>query len=249
MLIRKNTNSIKRYRQSYLALRESNLGSKLLRSSSVDAIKNDSKAIMEENISPLILVDLVFRPRRAFKTLSHTRPHANDVFFKLTIWLIALPPLFAYIGTRAFGWSVGAGALIQLSNHALLLVCMAYFLVLIFGFISAAAISRWMSWTYNARHSMGIHFALITVVGAPLAVGSLVHLYPEVLINILVLLPILMWSMYLLYRGLPVALNMNSQQGMLMASAIIGYLLVALVSLIGLTVVLWSYGIGPRVGI
>ena len=35
--------------------------------------------------------------------------------------------------------------------------------------------------------------------------------------------------------------------GMLMASSLVAYLLVAWVTLLGITVVLWSHGIGPRV--
>jgi hypothetical protein len=36
---------------------------------------------------------------------------------------------------------------------------------------------------------------------------------------------------------------------MLMASSLIGYLLVAAVSLLGLTAYLWVIGVGPRVGV
>jgi hypothetical protein len=70
-----------------------------------------------------------------------------------------------------------------------------------------------------------------------------------VFINILVLVPTLIWSMYLLYRGLPIVLRISPERGMLMASSLVGYLLVAAVSLLGVTVVLWGQGIGPRVGI
>jgi hypothetical protein len=36
---------------------------------------------------------------------------------------------------------------------------------------------------------------------------------------------------------------------MLMSSALIAYLLVAAVSLLGLTVALWGRGLGPRIGV
>ena len=106
-----------------------------------------------------------------------------------------------------------------------------------------------MASTYRADVSLGAHFALMAVVGAPLTMGSVMHLYPHVFLNVVVLVPALIWSMYLLYTGLPVVLKTDPERGMLMASAIIGYLLVALVTLLGLTVMLWSYGIGPRIGI
>ena len=56
-------------------------------------------------------------------------------------------------------------------------------------------------------------------------------------------------TVYLLYRGLPIVLKVSPERGMLMASALIGYLLVATVSLLGLTVALWSSGIGPSIGV
>ena len=72
---------------------------------------------------------------------------------------------------------------------------------------------------------------------------------PHVFINMLVLIPALIWSLYLLYRGLPEALGIPPERGMLMASALVVYLMVAFVSLLGITVALWSGGIGPAIGV
>ena len=87
------------------------------------------------------------------------------------------------------------------------------------------------------------------MVAAPLAVGSAAHLFPHAFLNLLVLIPALIWSMYLLYTGLPVALGISSERGMLMASSLVGLLLVAAVTLLGATVALWAAGIGPAVGV
>jgi hypothetical protein len=115
--------------------------------------------------------------------------------------------------------------------------------------VSTAFVSRWMATTYGARSELGVHLSMMTIIGAPLAVGSIVHLYPDAFINMLVLVPVLIWSMTLLYRGLPVVLHTGPERGMLMASSLIGYLLVAAVSLLGITVALWSAGLGPRLGV
>ena len=135
-----------------------------------------------------------------------------------------------------------------LESGDLMLISIAYFFALLFGFVSTAIVAQWMALTYGARHSLGIHFALVTIIGAPLVVGSVIHLYPNVFINIVVFIPTLIWSMFLLYRGLPVVLKISPERGMLMASALIGYLLVAAVSLLGLTVALWGRGVGPSIG-
>jgi hypothetical protein len=199
--------------------------------------------------SPRLMLRLLFQPNNVFNELAESKPSPYAVFFKVALWFGVLPPLFAYIGTSTFGWRLGTVEPIYLKKEILLSISIAYFAALLFGFISTAIVSRWMATTYGARHSLGIHFAMITIVGAPLTVGSIMHLYPNVFVNVLVLIPALLWSMYLLYRGLPIILHTTPERGMLMSSSLIGYLLVAFVSLLGITVFLWINGIGPSMGV
>lgn len=145
-----------------------------------------------------------------------------------------------------FGWRLGVEPLFLPAETAAT-IAVAYFALLLVGFFSAAFIAHWMASTYAADASFGRSFALIALVGAPLAIGSVAHLYPHALLNVVILVPTLIWSMYLLYRGLPVVLKTDPSHGMLMASSLIAYLLVAWVSLLGITAVLWSRGIGPRI--
>ena len=204
---------------------------------------------MKTVISDWMLLRLLFQPAAVFEELSDTRPDPHSVFFKYVIWLALAPPLFAYIGASNFGWRVGAATPLYLPADSLAIVSIIYFFALLFGFVSTAIVAQSMAATYGARHSLGIHFALVTIIAAPLAVGSSVHLFPHVFVNVLVLIPTLIWSMYLLYKGLPVVLKISPERGMLMASALIGYLLVALVSLLGLTVALGGLVIVPALGV
>jgi hypothetical protein len=193
------------------------------------------------------IADVLLAPSAAFARLREECPSAAHVFFGFALWLLLCPPLFAYLGTTLFGWRLGV-APIELPQRIVLGISVAYFALLVFGLFSTAFISKWMAATYGANEAFGPNLALIAIVGAPLAVGSIVHLYPHAFLNLVVLVPVLIWSMYLLYRGLPVMLGTDQGRGMLMASALIAYLLVAWVSLLGLTVVLWSRGIGPTLG-
>jgi hypothetical protein len=202
---------------------------------------------MPERLSILHLGQVLFAPGRLFQSVAANPPGAARVFFGLALWLGLLPPLFAYLGTMKFGWRLGV-APVFLPQPTVLAIALAYFAALVLGFVTTAVVARWMAVTYDASTSLGRSFALMAIVGAPLAVGSVVHLYPHAFLNVLVLVPVLIWSMFLLYRGLPVVLGTGPNRGMLMASALIAYLLVALVSLLGITVALWGSGIGPRIG-
>lgn len=202
---------------------------------------------MPVNYSITSLIKVLFRPKAVFEALAAAEPSAPSVFFGFALWLGLLPPLFAYFGTMQFGWRLGVEP-VFLPRATVLAICGAYFVALLFGFLSGAVVARWMAITYDASQSLGRCLALMAIVGAPLAVGSVVHLYPHAFFNVLVLVPVLIWCMYLLYRGLPVVLGTGPNRGMLMASALIAYLFVAFVGLLGLTVALWGSGIGPLIG-
>jgi len=202
---------------------------------------------MPARFSILSLGKILFAPDQVFRAVAAESPSATRVFFRFALWLGLLPPFFAYVGTINFGWRLGVEP-VFLPRTTVLVICAAYFIALLVGFLSSAVVARWMAVTYDASQSLGRSLALMTIVGAPLAVGSIVHLYPHAFFNVLVLVPVLIWCMFLLYRGLPVVLGTGPNRGMLMASALIAYLFVALVSLLGITVALWGSGIGPRIG-
>jgi hypothetical protein len=71
--------------------------------------------------------------------------------------------------------------------------------------------------------------------------------YPVLWLNLLIALPALAYTVYLLYTGLPVMMNVPEDRGYLYASSVLGVGLVMLVGVLAATVVLWSTGgIGPQ---
>ncbi len=196
----------------------------------------------------IFLLTVLFRPRAVFEDLAQSEPSPYRVFFKFLVWFALLPPLFAYIGGQRSGWYLGAANPLVLGESELQLVSLLYFVVLIVAFVSTAFVSREMSGTYGGRRSLGVHMAMVAILAAPVTFGSVIHLYPHVFMNLLVLIPALIWAMYLLYAGLPVALGINPERGMLLSSSLVGWLLVVFVSLLGITVALWTKGLGPSIG-
>ncbi len=148
---------------------------------------------------------VLFAPSTAITEIGANPPSSTAVFFGAAIWLGLCPPLFAYIGTSMFGWRLGvepmflAPATLRRDRPRLLRAPARA------GFSSTAFVAHWMAATYDADSSFNRSLALVTLVGTPLTVGSVVHLYPNAFLNVLVLVPTLIWSMYLLYRGLPIA--------------------------------------------
>jgi len=204
---------------------------------------------MSAQINSFLLLRTIHEPLNAFQELARVNPSPATVLFRYSLWLLILPPFFAMIGAANFGWRLGAAEPLRIATGTLIIVSAGYFAVLMFGLLSTALISRWMATTYGANTSLGKHLALITIVGEPLAIASVTHLYPDVLVNVLILIPTMMWSMYLLYSGIPLVLETPPERGMLMASALVAWLLVAAVSLLGISMALWTLGFGPLLGV
>jgi hypothetical protein len=194
-----------------------------------------------------LLFTMLAEPGSILRELSKTDTVMAASVQRFLPLLLLLPPVSAAIGGIVFGWRLGTEEPLYLATGQGMAVSLFYLLALCFGFFSTVLLARWMGNTYGAEGSLEDYLALFTVVCAPLAVASLSHLFPHVFLNLLVMIPAVIWSMTLLYRGLPVVLHIPAERGMLMSSALVGWLLVAAVSLLGLSAGLWTAGLGPAI--
>jgi hypothetical protein len=195
-----------------------------------------------------LLFSVLNSPSSVFEKIASGNSEVIGAVQRLTFFLILLPPVFAWIGSTLFGWRLGGGDPLYFDATARVIISFFYADALILGYISTVLIARWMAHTYGGENvSTESLFAFFTVVLTPICIASAAHLYPHIFFNVLVLIPSLLWAITLLYRGLPVVMKIPPERGMLMSSSLVGWLLVAFVSLLGLSAALWTYGIGPNV--
>ena len=188
-------------------------------------------------------------PQRLFALITQLRPKPAEVLFGYALWIGLIPPVAAFIGAAEFGWRLGAGEPIVLSTGVTAAICLAYYVSLLAGFALASRVALWMRDTYAGEAEPGECYALIAAVGTPMMLGGLLHLYPSAVWNVALLTPAFLWSVYLLYTGLPVVLKNGVERGMLMASAILGFVLTALAGFLTLIILAWTKGFGPPLGI
>lgn len=129
------------------------------------------------------------------------------------------------------------------------MIAIFYAIALMIGFISTAIILKWMSAIYAKKANLKDCFVLVSVAGTPIVVGGLVHLYPNILLQIIILTPMFAWSAYLLFAAIPTLLKTDKDRGFFMGCSILIYLGVVFLSLLGLTSILWVNGIGPNLGV
>ena len=186
-------------------------------------------------------------PTRAFSALADAPPPISQTM----IWAAlagAAPPVCAFFGMIIFGWRLGVGAPLAISAKLAAAISVAYYVLLLGGFVAAAMMMRWMAPSYRAHAGLAAHAALLLAAGAPLMLGGIAHLYPLLEFNLMLLAPAMMWSMYLLYTGLPKVLRTDADSGMLMATSMLGVFFVAANALMFISIALWTLGLGPDIG-
>lgn len=189
--------------------------------------------------------EILSEPRNAWAHIRNEDWSIPELYLRVIAPLALISPVAGYIGTTRFGWQIGAGEPIKLTVSSALQISLVYFgAILVTVFIIGALIS-WMSDTYGSRQSLSRSIAIAAYAAVPLFLVGFIQIYPVLWINFLIGLPALAYSVYLLYLGVPIVMNISAERGFLFSSAVLAVGLVALVGLLASTVVLWSYGLGP----
>ena len=170
---------------------------------------------------------------------------AAEIYLRIIIPLALISPLAGFIGTTQFGWQIGPGEPVKLTGSSAMQISMAYFGAILVSVFVIAMLIRWMSETYGDQKPFVRTLALAAYTAVPLFLVGIVQIYPVLWINFLFGLPALAYSVYLLYSGVPIMMDIPQEKGFLFASAVLAVGLVALVGLLASTVVLWSFGLGP----
>lgn len=165
--------------------------------------------------------------------------------FAYTLLLAAIPAICGFIGTTQHGWEVGAGVQMQLTTQSATVIAVLYYLVIIAAVYSVAWMIRWMGETYGATQSFTRCLVLAVFIPIPLFLAGFFQLYPLLWLNLIVGIPALSYTVFLLYTGIPVMMGIPQERGFLFASAVLAFGLIGLVGILVVTVLLWGIGIGP----
>ena len=162
--------------------------------------------------------------------------------------LALIAPVCAYISTTQYGWQVGDGQLIFLSQSSAMTLSIMTYIAIVAGVYFIGYMIDWMSRNYGSGHdeyaANGI--ALVAYSCSPLFLAGLALLSPEPWINAAVFLAAAAYAAYLMYDGLPHVLQISKDQAFFFEGAILTVSLVYLVTTIIGTVLIWGMGVGPE---
>lgn len=189
---------------------------------------------------------LFTHPLQEWKEIRDTQETVSHLYFAHVLFLALIPPVSMYIGTTKVGWTVGTGAPVMLTESSALIMCVLMYLALLVGISVIGAFIEWMSRTYDSSPGLTRSIIFAAYTATPLFVAGLCALYPNVILFMVVGIAAIFYTAYLLYAGIPIFMGISEEEGFVYASSVLTVGLVMLVSLMAITVLVWSFGFGPE---
>jgi len=159
--------------------------------------------------------------------------------------LAAIPAISGYIGTTKVGWRIGVGEPIRITGESAISIAIIYYLALIVGVFTIGWVIHLLGKAYEVVRPLPLCIALAAYTATPLFLIGIMEVYPVLWLNMLLGLPALAYTVYLLYSGLPIMMEIPTERGFLYSSAVLAVGLISLVSLLGMTALLWGMGLQP----
>ena len=193
------------------------------------------------------IIGLFTSPQQEWIRIRDEKASAQLVLWGYVAVLGLIPPVCAYFGTTQTGWTVGFADPIRLTAASALPISFFYYVAILLTVVLVGKTVQWMAQTYGVSDpEFSACIAVAAYPATPLLLVGVVQLFPILWVNYLIGLPALVYSIYLLYSGIPVVMEIPAERGFLFASAILAVSLVTLVGLLVATVILWGLGVHPE---
>lgn len=192
---------------------------------------------------------LLTRPRVEWEEIRRGSYSIAQVYRQHVLILGLIPPVAGLIGTTQVGWSVAGSETTYLTLGSALRISIAYYVAILVAVLTIGALIHWMGETYNARQPLARCVALAAYTITPMLLIGVVQLYPLLWLSFILGLPALAYTVYLLFLGMPIMMEIEAERAFLFSSAVLAVGLVALVGMLAATVVLWGIGLGPQFAI
>ncbi|MCH8256971.1 MAG: YIP1 family protein [Proteobacteria bacterium] len=191
------------------------------------------------------LFGILFSPKKEWDNIRERNDSIAGIYLKFIVLIALLPPVAWYVGATQVGWSF-AGRVIRLTPDSAMQILVLFYISILLGVGFLGFMVHWMSETYGVEgssYSRGVGIAAYTC--TPLFVCGAIGFYPLLWLDILLGCAATAYSVYLLYIGVPIVMQIPKERGFLYASAMVGVGLVMCAALLGATVILWEMGAMP----
>ncbi|GAB3277790.1 Yip1 family protein [Parahaliea aestuarii] len=189
---------------------------------------------------------LLVKPSEQWRTVANLPGPSFNTLVLYPCIMAILPAVAWYYGTSQVGWTVGSsGQPVKLTPESARQLSILFYLGMLACVAGIGYFIHWMAHTYGAESSTAKGIVVAGLTATPMFIAGLVGFYPLLWLDLLVGVAAVSWSVYLLYLGIPIIMNIPEERGFLFSSAVIAISLVILICLMVGSVFLWDLGAAP----
>jgi len=188
---------------------------------------------------------LYAHPKDEWQTIE--KRHESLIYSLIHILIVALiPAICGYYAAAHIGWTIGVGDPIKISQSSAQLMAVAMYFALVIGVFALAYLIQWMAKTFDSKPSFVQSLELAAYTATPMLMVGVVTLFPVLWFVALAGLAATSYSVYLLYSGVPIMMNIPEEKGFIYSSSVVTCGLVLLVGIMAFSAVMWTMGFGPE---
>jgi hypothetical protein len=185
---------------------------------------------------------LLYSPKSEWDSIKKENYSMVHIYMTHLMFLAAIPPFALFLGTTQFGWSFVGKEYYYLTVEAALPLAIAFYAALLVGVFFMAYTTYWMEKTFGATASLERCLLFTTFLSTPLFLSGLIGLVPILWLDVFVVLAAISYTVYLLYVGVPLFMDISEERGFIFASSILTVGLCALVGMMAAAIVIWGMG-------
>jgi len=188
---------------------------------------------------------LYAHPKDEWQTIE--KRHESLMYSLMHILVVSLiPAICGYYAAAHIGWTIGVGDPIKLSQSSSQIMAIAMYFALVLGVFSLAYLIQWMAKTFDSKPSFIQSLELAAYTATPMLMVGIVTLFPVLWFVALAGIVAVSYSIYLLYTGVPIMMNIPEEKGFIYSSSVVTCGLVLLVSIMAMSAIFWTMGFGPE---
>ena len=188
---------------------------------------------------------LYAHPKDEWQTIE--KRHESLMYSLMHILVVALiPAICSYYAAAHIGWIIGVGDPIKLSQSSAQIMAVAMYFALVLGVFALAYLIQWMAKTFDSKPSFIQSLELAAYTATPILMVGITTLFPVLWFVALAGLAAVSYSIYLLYSGVPIMMNIPEEKGFIYSSSVVTCGLVLLVTIMAFSAMMWTMGFGPE---
>ncbi len=188
---------------------------------------------------------LYAHPKEEWQSIE--KRHESMVYSLVHILTIALiPAICGYYAAAHIGWTIGSGEPILLNQSSAMMMAVAMYFALIVGVFALAYLIHWMAITFDSTPSFTQSLELAAYASTPVLMVGITVLYPVLWFVAVAGIIAICYSIYLLYSGVPIMMNIPEDKGFIYSSSVVTCGLILIVVILAATAMFWTMGFAPE---